>query len=117
MKKQLEKEIIEFHGMQSEIADMEVKLSKLEEDIIKKYCPFKKGDKVIFTEWWRKNNKDYYGIINMIYFAGITDEAIDRRWRIQIQPTTKLFVPMKDRYNQSYKMLGEYNGDIIRKSK
>ena len=112
---QLEKEIIDFHCKQAEIAKLQVELSKMEEVIIKKYCPFKKGDRVIFNEWWRGNGKDYFGIVKTIRFKGIDSEAIDSRWIIQVEATTKDFSTPKGGYNASYKYLGENKEDKIRK--
>lgn len=114
--KNLEKEIIEFHSQQAEIAKKQSKLSKLEKLIIERYCPFKKGDKVIFTEWWRGNGKDYYGIVKLIRFKGIDENAIDSRWVITVEPTTKDFSKIKGGYNSAYKYLGENEKDIIRKA-
>ena len=115
--KKLEQEIIDFHCKQADIANEEVALSKMEEAIIKKYCPFKKGDKVIFTEWWRGNGKDYFGIIRNIKFKGIDEDAIDSRWVICVEPTTKDFSKAKGSYNSAYKYLGENKKDIIKLAK
>jgi hypothetical protein len=114
--KNIEQEIIDFHCQQANIAEHQTKLSKMEEAIIKKYCPFKKGDKVIFTEWWRGNGKDYYGIVHSIRFNGITQEAIDNKWVICVIPTTKDFNKPLGSYNSSYKYLGVNEKDIIRKA-
>jgi hypothetical protein len=114
--KNLEKEIIAFHCKQADIANEESTLSKMEEEIIKKYCPFKKGDNVIFTEWWRGNGKDYFGIIKSIKFNGIDENAIDSRWIICVEPTTKDFSKPKGSFNSAYKYLGENKKDIIRKA-
>ena len=111
----LEQEIIDFHCKQAEIANEKVALSKIEEAIIKKYCPFKKGDNVIFTEWWRGNGKDYFGRIKSIRFNGIDEDAIDSRWVICVEPTTKDFRKATGGYNSSYKYLGKNKKDIIRK--
>ena len=112
--KELEKEIIEFHSKQAHIADLQVKLSEMEEKIIAKYCPFKKGDKVVFTEWWRGNGKDYFGVVKNIQFKGINPDAIDNRWILWIVPTTKDFKNLKGGYNSSYKHLGINRNDKIR---
>ena len=114
--KELEKEIIDFHKQQAKIANESVALGKMEKAIIDKYCPFKNGDRVIFTEWWRGNGKDYFGIVESIRFKGISYEAIDNRWVIGVKPTTKDFIAIKDRYNQAYKYLGENKNDKIRKA-
>jgi len=114
--KKLEQEIIDFHSKQADIAKEEVALSKMEEAIIKKYCPFKKGDKVIFTEWWRVNGKDYFGVVKNIRFNGITSTAIDNRWVIGVESTTKDFSKPTGGYNSSYKYLGVNEKDIIRKA-
>ena len=114
--KNLEQEIIDFHCQQANIAKEQVALSKMEEAIIKKYCPFKKNDKVIFTEWWRGNGKDYFGKVHSIRFKGITDDAIDKRWVICVVPTTKDFTKPLGSYNTAYKYLGINGKDIIRKA-
>lgn len=114
--KNLEQEIIDFHCQQAKIANEQTLLSKMEEAIIKKYCPFKKGDKVIFTEWWRGNGKNYFGIVKSISFNGINEEAIDNRWVICVEPTTKDFLKTKGSYNSSYKYLGTNEKDIISKA-
>jgi hypothetical protein len=114
--KNIEQEIIDFHCQQANIAKLQTELSKMEEAIIKKYCPFKKGDKVIFTEWWRGNGKDYFGKVHSIRFKGITPDAIDNRWVICVIPITKDFNKPLGSYNSSYKYLGENEKDIIRKA-
>lgn len=114
--KKLEQEIIDFHRKQADIEKKQTALSKMEEAIIKKYCPFKKGDRVIFTEWWRGNGKDYFGIVNNISFRGINEDAIDSRWVICVEPTTKDFSKPKGSFNSSYKYLGKNKKDIIRKA-
>ena len=114
--KELEPEIIAYHEQDALIANEKSKLFKMEDAIIKKYCPFKKGDKVIFTEWWRGNEKDYFGIISSIRFKGIDEDAIDNRWVICIQPTTKDFTKPIGSYNTSHKFLGENKKDKIRKA-
>ena len=137
--KMLEKEIIEFHNQQAKVANETSILDKMEANVIAKLCPFKKGDKVIFTE--RHNNKDYFGVVSAIYFNGINSDAIDNRsnvnnppiinsiringinsdaidnrWVIYVRPTTKNFVSLKDRWNISDKVLGKRKGDKIRKA-
>ena len=114
--KNLEKEIIYFHLQQSKIENENTILSEMEKSIIEKYCPFKKGDNVIFNEWWRENNKDYFGIVKGIRFEGISEDAIDSRWVICVEPTTKDFSKPKGSYNASYKYLGENKKDVIRKA-
>lgn len=114
--KNLQQEIIDFHHKQSYIANEESLLLKMEKEIIKKYCNLKKGDKVIFTEWWRGNGKDYFGIVKDIRFKGITKDAIDSKWIICVEPTTKDFTKPKNGFNSSYKYLGENEKDIIKKA-
>ena len=91
-------------------------LSEMEEAIIKKYCPFKKGDNVIFTEWWRGNGKDYFGRVHRIRFKGISSEAIDDRWEICVIPTKKDFSKLLGSWNASFKYLGINKKDCIRKA-
>jgi hypothetical protein len=111
----MENEIIEFNKKQSEINRLKDELSIMEKGIIKKYCPYKKGDKVIFTEWWRGNNKDYFGVVDYINFKGLDENAIDGKWVIVIKPTTKDFKKYLGSYNSSLKYIGEDKRDVIRK--
>jgi hypothetical protein len=112
----LEKDLQDFENQQLKI-DSEIDfLKQMENEIIKKYCSFKKGDKVIFTEWWRGNNKDYYGIVYSIQFKGINENAINEKWVICVIPTTKDFIVPKNSYNKAFKHLGKVKGDIIRKA-
>ncbi|MBP6538910.1 MAG: hypothetical protein KA234_01140 [Saprospiraceae bacterium] len=111
--KELEQEIQDFHTKEAEIATESAKLYAMGKDIVQKYCPYKKGDKVIYTEWWRGNGKDYFGIIDGISFKGISEGAVDKRWIITIMPCTKDWVPIK---NRSGVWLGKHKRDVIRKA-
>lgn len=111
--KKIEKEIQDFHIIQAEIANMESALLKCGELIVSKYCPFKKGDRVKYKEWWRDENDpvDLFGIITDISFRGINENAIDGKWLIAVQPTKKDFSENKRRIYT--KWIGKNKGDVI----
>lgn len=108
-------EIKEYIAIEKAIAKLHKQLSNVEKDIIQKYCPFKKGDNVIYTEWWRGNNKDYFGTIRNIKFE-LKDESIDGKWVICVEPTTKDFKIPKGSFNKSFKYLGDHKDDVIIKA-
>ena len=113
----MEKELEEYNFTETQIKNLRNELLKIENDIIKKYCPFKKNDKVIYTEWWRGTTKDYFGIVNNIQFKGISKTAIDNKWIITVQPTTNKIKKLNGNWNRSYVFLGDKNiGDVIRKA-
>lgn len=114
--KNIDKEILKYNLTMECINELYETISKIEKDIIKKYCPFKKGDNVIFTEWWRGNGKDYYGIVQSVRFKGVDNNAIDNKWVICIEPTTKDFNKPLGSYNSAYKYIGLNKKDIIRKA-
>lgn len=115
MKKALEPEIKDYKAMEKAMESLRNQLNVIEKDIIRKYCPFKKGDNVIFTEGWRENDKDYFGIVEHIKLV-LSEESIDGRWRICVRPATKNFKIPQGSFNKSYKYLGEWKGDVIRKA-
>jgi hypothetical protein len=112
----LNQHVIEFHSQQKKIQTEQQWLLKMEKNIIDKYCQYKKGDKVIYTEWWRGNGKDYFGIVSDIRFKGTSSDAIDGMWIICVTPTTKDFKKSLANYNSAFKYLGINSKDIIRKA-
>lgn len=111
----LPNEIIAYSDKLRDIESQEKELSKIESDIIEKYCPYKNGDKVVYTEWWRDNGKDYFGIVDNIRFKGINADAIDQKWVICVRPSTKDFNMPKGGYNSSFVYLGKNKLDKIKK--
>ena len=112
---ELPEEILKFHRQQAYLAEQTAILDQLRKVIIDLYCPLKKGDKVIYNEWWRNNDKKYYGIIRNINFDGFDERAIDNKWRLQVQPTTKEFKEIKGSFNMYDKDLGVHKKDKIEK--
>jgi len=108
--------IKKFSDKQAEIEKAQDELSVIGEEIIKNYCIFKKGENVIYTEWWRGNGKDYFGKVVDIFFNGENEEAVYGLWKIQVKPTTKEFKDIKGSYNQSHVYLGKDKRDKIRKA-
>ncbi|MBL7942923.1 MAG: hypothetical protein JNM00_09160 [Flavobacteriales bacterium] len=104
----MEDEIIAYHQLQAKIANLESQLLAMEKDIIQKYCPFKVGEKVTYRE--SLSAKDRHGIIQRIAFNGVKNEAIYRRWRIVVMPTTKDYKPILGRYHVH---LGTHGTDSI----
>jgi hypothetical protein len=89
MADKLPKEIQQYHKQQAKIADLYVKLSKLGEAIVSQYCPYKKGDKIVFDFY----NIRKHGIIDQIRFKGVDASAVDKKWILRVAPTKKDFNP------------------------
>lgn len=103
-------EIQEYHEQALHIAELNIELNRLSEQIVEKHCPYKVGDRVTYVEWWSKKNVKR-GIIRRISFHGVEDNAIDNKWRIIVSPATKTFEIMQNRATDT---LGRDKGDSIK---
>lgn len=103
-----------FNNKLNQLDKVNLELKEISEDIIEKFCPFKIGCRVAYREWWRGNNKEYFGIVKSIKFKGIDKEAIENKWIICVETTTKDFSKPKGGYNASYKYLGVNKNDFIK---
>lgn len=110
MSKEFSPEIMTYHAMQSEVSKIQVRMEKLANQIIEDECPFKKGEVVEYSEWWRPNLKQL-GQIDQIYFKGHDANAIDGLWRFIIIPLTKKLLPHNGR---GYAHIGKDLGDTIK---
>jgi hypothetical protein len=111
---ELPKEFIDWNVQSAHVANENIKLLEIGKDIINKYCPFKKGDKVIYRA--SHQDKEHYGIVHFIRYRGIDEDAIENKWLIQVRPTKKDFTEIEGRFNMRYPTLGESKLDRIRKS-
>lgn len=115
----MEKEILNiklevYRIKQAEICKLKLQLNSISEDIIKTFCPFKSGDKVLYREYWRGNDKEYSGIVRYIKFEDQDEDAIDQKWVVCIEPMTKDFKKPRGGYNSSYVYIGKNKNDFIK---
>jgi hypothetical protein len=110
----MEGKIEAYKAITKKIDDLKDQIRVIAKDIVKDHCPYKKGDKVIYTEWWRGNGKDYYGVVTHVEYSPDRSAAIDGLWKIAVSPTTKAFVSKQGQHTIN---LGHYyKGDKIRKA-
>jgi hypothetical protein len=108
----MEGKIEAYKAITKKIDDLKDQLRAIERKIIDDHCPYKKGDTVIYTEWWRGNKKDYYGVVHSVGFIPDSKAAIDGLWKLVVIPTTKSF-----RQRAAFVILGDrFEGDTIRKA-
>jgi len=111
--KELPKEFIAWNMQDAHLANENMKLLEIEKDIINKYCPFKKGDKVIYRA--SHQVKEHFGIVHSIRYKGIDEDAVEKKWLIQVRPTKKDFTEIEGKFNMRYTILGKSKFDRIRK--
>lgn len=111
MEKIVSEDIQNFHKIQSEIANLNVKLNKLEKQIVSKECPYKKGQKVIFNLYESRHRS---GIIECVNFKGVDFDAIDNKWLITIRPTTKDFTKINKVVNHAVTIGKSKNEKLIK---
>lgn len=63
-------------------------LNELAGEIVEAHCPYKVGDLVEYTEWWRKGVVNT-GVVHSTPTLNISDGAIDGLWSVIVQPTKK----------------------------
>lgn len=108
--KELSLEFKEYILLEAQIATLQTKKQIIASSIIKNECPYKIGDCVEYSEWYR-TNKTSYGVIKNIYFVGFDTDAIDNKWRIAINPSNKFF---KEYEGRNAVHLGKNSGDKIK---
>lgn len=105
----LESEILEYHNLAADLAELHVKVSNLGKIIVDKYCKYKVGQHVLYKE--SHSSKDRHGIIERVYFQGISNSAINNKWVVYIAPSNNKGVPIKGR---SWVKLGTDERDFLR---
>ena len=84
--KEFESDLIAYQELKRQNESIRNQIAKSEDDIVEKYCPYKKGDRVKFVQRFAPN-KIRFGIVQDVYFGG----PIDGLWTLVILPTKKDF--------------------------